>query len=84
VLLDSAAAGQNTWIDKKNPRPPVVRLTVEDKTQGGNISYVEVSDSGNFWVVDDICTDAKSPCIPVDGYVKGPSTKRVDVDFLRD
>lgn len=83
-MLDSAAAGENIWSDKDNPRPPVARLTVEDTTQGGNISYIEVSDSGNFWVVDDICTDAKSPCTPVDGFVKGPSSKRIDIVFLKD
>ena len=83
-LLDSATAGQNTWLAKSNPRPPLHRLTVEDKTQGGNIAYIEVSDAGNFWVIDDICTDAKSPCIPLEGFSKGPSDKRLDIVLLKD
>lgn len=84
VLLDSVSAGQNTWTDKTKSRPLLHRLTVTDTKQGGNISYVEISDSGNFWIIDDLCTDAASPCTPLEGFLNGPRDKRLDIVFLKD
>ncbi len=60
-LLDSASAGPNTdtgWM---------TRLTVN--VSDPDISYIRVHDTGNFFLVDDICTDA--PAEPA--LVNGPS-----------
>ena len=48
----------------------MTRLTVEAPA-GKKISYVVVHDSGNYWIIDDICTDA-SGIPPVDPPVNVP------------
>lgn len=73
-VVDSATATDNRGTDK------MTQLTVS----GAAISYVTVSDTGNFWLIDDICTDATSPCIPLAGRDRGPSSRRLDVVFLKD
>jgi hypothetical protein len=48
------------------------------------ISYVEVFDAGNFWIVDDICTDAESRSVRLEGRSSGPCSRRIDLVFLKD
>lgn len=68
------------WAPSNVDNGTLTRLTVE----AADISYIEIHDSGNFWVIDDICTDAKSPCKALDGYVQGPPSDRLDIVFVRD
>jgi hypothetical protein len=53
----------------------LTRMTVE----GPNIAYVEIHDTGNFWIMDDLCTDAPSPCKRLEGYTSGPPDQRLDL-----
>jgi hypothetical protein len=57
VLVDSAV-----WIGNNLDTGTMTRLTV----QGPNIKYVIVHDSGNYWCLDEICSDAP-------GFNPGPS-----------
>lgn len=51
LLATSGRAGSNTGTGR------MTRLTVESPA-GRSIAYVIVHDSGNFWLIDDLCTDA--------------------------
>lgn len=68
------------WAPDNRDTGTLSRVIVE----APNIAYVEIHDSGNFWVVDDICTDAPSPCIPLPGRATGPQDERIDVVFVAD
>lgn len=57
VLVDSAV-----WVGDNLGTGTMTRLTV----QGTNIAYVIVHDTGNFWCLDEICSDAP-------GFNPGPS-----------
>ena len=74
-VVDSISTGDSRGLGK------MVRLTVE----ADEIAYVEVFDSGNFWIIDDLCTDFQPPeCIAVPGYDLGPFSRRINVVFLKD
>lgn len=60
------------------------RTTTLATLEAQGISYIEVFDTGNFWLIDDICTDAVSPCRFLPGHAHGPQQTRFDVVFLRD
>lgn len=57
----------------------MTRLTVE----ATGIAYVEIHDTGNFWIMDEICSDAPSPCKLLSGRSSGPPNERLDVVFMR-
>ena len=73
-LANSGRAGDNLSTGT------MTRLTVE----ADNISYVEIHDSGNYWTVDDICTDAAPVCQPLPGHTNGDSDERIDLVFVMD
>jgi hypothetical protein len=73
-LANSGRAGGNLYSGT------MTRLTVE----ADNISYVEIHDSGNYWTVDDICTDAAAVVQPVPGHTNGDSDERIDLVFVMD
>jgi hypothetical protein len=73
-LANSGRAGSNVYSGT------VSKLTVE----AANIAYVEIHDSGNYWTVDDICTDAAPVCQPLPGHTNGDSDKRIDLVFVMD
>jgi hypothetical protein len=52
LVATSGRAGSNIGTGR------LTRVTVESPT-GRDIAYVMVHDSGNFWLIDDLCTDAK-------------------------
>jgi hypothetical protein len=52
LIATSGRAGSNVGTGR------LTRLTVESRT-GRDIAYVLVHDSGNFWLIDDLCTDAR-------------------------
>lgn len=59
----------------------MVRLTVT----AAEIAYVHVFDSGNFWLIDDLCTDFQPPeCLVVPGRELGPLSRRINVVFIQD
>lgn len=73
-LANSGRAASNLYVST------LTRLTVE----ADNIAYVEVHDSGNYWTVDDICTDAAAVCQPLPGHTNGDSAERIDLVFVMD
>lgn len=83
TLVDSAQASGNVGTGE------MTQLTVshgnasDDNVYG--IEYVLIHDTGNYWLIDDICTDATSGCIPLkDGYSVGSKAKRIDLVFIKD
>lgn len=58
----------------------MTRLTVEAE----GIAYVEIHDSGNYWTIDDLCTDAAPVCQPVPGRTLGESQDKIDLVFVMD
>lgn len=80
-MVDSVSIDDNLF-DFNNGEPAVMtQMTVESI---GGISYVEIFDSGNFWTIDDICTDATSPCTLMPGRPKNPSSRSWDIVILKD
>eukprot|EP00977_Amphora_coffeiformis_P028254 scaffold34917_cov166-Amphora_coffeaeformis.AAC.2 len=77
-LLDTAKATSNVGTTT------TTRLTVESP-DSRYIDYVMVHDSGNFWAIDDVCTDARPPCFPIPGYTYHTATEdHFDFVFVRD
>ncbi|AKB43802.1 PKD domain-containing protein [Methanosarcina vacuolata] len=60
----------------------LTRLTVDAPT-GQYISYVLIHDTGNYWLMDDLCTDAKG-VIPVPGRSIGKHSDKFDIVFVPD
>jgi hypothetical protein len=58
----------------------MTRLTVE----ATGIAYVQMHDTGNFWLMDDLCTDAPPPCQPVPGYTTDAHAGHIDLVFVPD
>lgn len=59
------------------------RLTV-DAPAGDYISYVIIHDTGNYWLIDEICTDANKAVLPVPGRSIGEHSDRFDIVFVPD
>lgn len=59
------------------------RLTV-DAPAGETIAYVIIHDTGNFWVIDDLITDADKAVIPVPGRPTGSHSDKFDIVFVPD
>jgi hypothetical protein len=76
-LSSSGSAGSN--LDTGT----FTRLTV-DAPEGKLIAYVMVHDSGNYWEIDDLCTDANRVAIPVPGRPIGSHNDRIDLVFVPD
>ncbi len=74
-LASSGAAGNNT------STRTFTRLTVEAPA-GETIAYVLVHDTGNYWLMDDLCTDANKAVIPVPTTGIGSHSDRIDVIFV--
>jgi len=77
-ILDSVSVTNNLYSGSGNRT--MTRVTL----QAQKISYVEVFDEGNIWLIDDICTDGASPCRFLPNRIHGPQQTRFDVVFLRD
>jgi len=61
----------------------LTRLTVDAPT-GQYIAYVIIHDTGNYWCMDDLCTDANKIVIPVPGRSIGRQSDRFDIVFVPD
>jgi hypothetical protein len=59
------------------------RLTV-DAPAGETISYVMIHDSGNYWLIDDLCSDANKAVMPVPGRSIGSHSDKFDIVFIPD
>ena len=59
------------------------RLTVDAPAEE-TIAYVLVHDTGNFWLMDDLCTDANKAVIPVPDRDIGSHNDRIDLVFVPD
>lgn len=76
LIATSGSAGSNTG----GPRD-FTRLTVEAPA-GETIAYVMVHDTGNYWLMDDLCTDANKAVIPVPTRDIGSHDDRFDLIFV--
>lgn len=76
-IADSGWAGSNTGTGT------FTRLTVEAPA-GQTIAYIMIHDTGNFWLIDDLCTDANKAVIPVPGRDIGSHSDRFDLVFVPD
>ncbi len=86
VTLDAYDSDDNLiatsgWADSNVGERKFTRLTVEAPA-GQTIAYVMVHDTGNYWLMDDLCTDANKAVIPVPTRSIGSHTDRIDVIFV--
>jgi len=77
LIATSGWSGNNTFSGE------FTRLTV-DAPAGQTIAYVMIHDTGNFWLMDDLCTDANKAVIPVPGRTIGSHGDRIDLVFVPD
>ncbi len=75
---DGALVGNSGWSNANTGTGSVTRLTVE----ADEMAYVEVHDTGNYWLIDDICTDAPPPCQPLPGRTLGDENERINLVFV--
>jgi hypothetical protein len=59
------------------------RLTVTAPA-GKTIAYVLIHDTGNFWLMDELCTDANKAVMPVPGRSTGSHSDKFDLVFIPD
>jgi len=71
------------WADNNTSTRTFTRLTVEAPA-GETIAYVLIHDTGNFWLIDDLCTDANKAVIPVPGRDIGDHGDKFDIVFIPD
>jgi len=77
LIATSGWSGNNTYSGK------FTRLTVEAPA-GKTIAYIMIHDTGNFWLMDDLCTDANKAVIPVPTRTIGSHSDRFDLVFVPD
>lgn len=77
LIANSGRADSNT-----NTRT-FTRLTV-DAPRGEYISYVIIHDTGNYWLMDELCTNANKAVVPVSGRSTGSHSDRFDIVFIPD
>lgn len=77
LIANSGSAGNNAGTRT------FTRLTVEAPA-GETIAYVIIHDTGNYWLMDDLCTDANKAVIPVPTRGIGSDTDRFDFIFVPD
>jgi hypothetical protein len=80
---DSELISTSGWAGSNINTRTFTRLTV-DAPAGDYISYVIFHDTGNYWLIDDLCTDAKPAVIPVPGRSIGDHSDRFDIVFVPD
>ena len=80
---DDTLIATSGWADDNTSTRTFTRLTVEAPA-GETIAYVLIHDTGNFWLMDDLCTDANKAVIPVPGRDIGSHSDRFDLVFVPD
>lgn len=78
---DDTLIATSGWADNNTSTRTFTRLTVEAPA-GETIAYVMIHDTGNFWLMDDLCTDANKAVIPVPTRDIGSHDDRIDVIFV--
>jgi hypothetical protein len=78
TLIATSGWANNNWMTRT-----FTRLTVEAPA-GETIAYVLIHDTGNFWLIDDLCSDANKAVIPVPGRDIGSHSDRFDLVFVPD
>lgn len=76
--VDGNFLATSGWATNNLNTGTLTRLTVESP----GIAYVEIHDTGNYWLMDDLCTDAPSPCQPLPGRANGNTNERIDLVFV--
>jgi hypothetical protein len=71
------------WATNNTGTRTFTRLTV-DAPAGKTIAYILIHDTGNYWLIDDLCTDANKAVIPVPGRPIGSHGDKFDIVFLPD
>ncbi len=71
------------WASSNVHTRTFTRLTVEAPA-GETIAYVLIHDTGNYWLIDDLCTDANKAVIPVPGRSIGSHSDKFDIVFIPD
>ena len=61
---DDQLIATSGWANNNTSTRTFTRLTVEAPA-GETIAYVMVHDTGNYWLMDDLCTDANKAVMPV-------------------
>ena len=80
---DNQLISTSGWASSNINTRTFTRLTV-DAPAGDFISYVIIHDTGNYWLLDELCTDAKPAVIPVPGRSIGDHSDRFDIVFVPD
>ena len=80
---DNELISTSGWAGSNINTRTFTRLTV-DAPAGDYISYVIFHDTGNYWLIDDLCTDAKPAVIPVPGRSIGDHSDKFDIVFVPD
>ncbi|BBO87759.1 hypothetical protein [Desulfosarcina ovata] len=78
---DDSLIATSGWAANNLETGTLTQLTVEAPT-GQTIAYVIVHDTGNYWLMDDLCTDANKAVIPVPTRDIGSHSDRIDVIFV--
>ena len=71
------------WAQNNLNTGTLTRLTVE-AGWGETIAYVIIHDTGNYWIMDDLCTDANQVVVPVPGRSVGDHGEKFDLVFIPD
>jgi len=80
---DNQLISTSGWAGSNINTRTFTRLTV-DAPAGDYISYVIIHDTGNYWLIDELCTDANPAVIPVPGRSTGDHGDRFDIVFVPD
>ena len=80
---DDTLIATSGWADNNTSTRTFTRLTVEAPA-GKTIEYIMIHDTGNFWLMDDLCTDANKAVIPVPGRDIGSHSDKFDIVFVPD
>lgn len=80
---DNQLISTSGWAGSNINTRTFTRLTV-DAPPGDYISYVIIHDTGNYWLLDELCTDANDAVIPVPGRSIGDHSDRFDIVFVPD
>jgi len=78
--VDGNLLANSGWATDNTNTGTFTRLTVEAE----GMAYVEIHDTGNYWVMDDLCTDAPPACLPVPDRTIGDHEERIDLIFVPD
>jgi len=88
VTMDAYDSGDgflstSGWATNNTGTRTFTRLEV-DAPSGKTIAYVIIHDTGNYWLMDDLCTDANKAVIPVPGRSIGSHGDKFDIVFVPD